>query len=223
MASPRLQAAATPLPGRGEGAPHSRRSVSGRPGYGRAWAVLIASVAVPWLWPLLVALLISAGLPGAAWARRAWAGGAAPLAVPEVPAALLVSEAPTGKPGPTMLAAPEGQPEHVATAARPVGPGGGWCHVATGKASWYQAAAGSRTTSGERWNPRGLTAASTTLPLGTRLLVINRITGKQAEVRVNDRGNFARLGRVLDLTPAAFERLAAPHAGLVDVDLYVER
>jgi rare lipoprotein A len=62
---------------------------------------------------------------------------------------------------------------------------------------------GQRTTSsGERFNPHGMTAAHRTLPFGTRLTVTNLKTGKSVVVVVNDRGPYARrLG--IDLSTAA--------------------
>ena len=61
-----------------------------------------------------------------------------------------------------------------------------------GIASVY-AYSGSKTASGERANPAGLTAAHRTLAFGTHV--------RSVTVRINDRGPFVR-GRVIDLTPA---------------------
>src|SRR6516162_532886 len=52
------------------------------------------------------------------------------------------------------------------------------------KASFYSS--GSRTASGEPFNQHGFTAASRTLPFGTRLHVTNPATGRSVIVRVND-------------------------------------
>ncbi len=68
-----------------------------------------------------------------------------------------------------------------------------------GGASWY--ALTSRTASGERMNPSGLTAAHRTLPLGSKVKVTNQRNGKSLVVRINDRGPFIK-GRVLDLSRA---------------------
>lgn len=68
------------------------------------------------------------------------------------------------------------------------------------KASFYST--GSRTASGERFNQDGFTAASRTLPFGTRLHVTNPATGRSVIVRINDRGPFVR-GRDLDLAKGA--------------------
>src|SRR5262245_36445174 len=70
-------------------------------------------------------------------------------------------------------------------------------------ASWYgDELRGNRTASGEKFNPRGLTAAHRTLPFGTCLVVGNPRNGKSVKVRVNDRGPFVK-NRVLDLAAGA--------------------
>jgi rare lipoprotein A len=78
-------------------------------------------------------------------------------------------------------------------------------HAESGIASVY-AYAGSKTASGERANPRSMTAAHRTLPFGTRVEVVNQRNGKRVTVRINDRGPFIR-GRVIDVTPAAANAL----------------
>ena len=87
----------------------------------------------------------------------------------------------------------------------------------TGIASIY-AYAGSKTASGQRAHPGGLTAAHRTLPFGTMVKVINRRNGKSVTVRINDRGPFIR-GRVIDVTPAAGQALG--FRGLAPVTLAV--
>ena len=80
----------------------------------------------------------------------------------------------------------------------------------TGIASVYANGDGhawSKTANGERVNPGALTAAHRTLPFGTRVSVVNRQTGRQAIVRISDRGPFIR-GRIIDLAPAGAVRLA---------------
>ena len=66
--------------------------------------------------------------------------------------------------------------------------------------------AGSKTASGERANPRALTAAHRTLPFGTMVKVTNKRNGRTVTVRINDRGPFVR-GRIIDITPAAAQTL----------------
>src|SRR5437868_769529 len=63
--------------------------------------------------------------------------------------------------------------------------------VLRGEASYYaNSLAGNRTANGERYDPRKLTAASRSLPFGTRLQVRRVDNGKSVIVRVNDRGPF---------------------------------
>jgi rare lipoprotein A len=78
-------------------------------------------------------------------------------------------------------------------------------HAESGVASVY-AYDGEKTASGERANPRALTAAHRTLPFGTRVKVTNKRNGRTVMVRINDRGPFKR-GRIIDLTPAAARQL----------------
>ena len=75
---------------------------------------------------------------------------------------------------------------------------------------------GSRTASGERASPHGMTAAHRTLPFGTRVKVTNKRNGKTVVVRINDRGPFVR-GRIIDVTPAAARALG--FSGLAPVSL----
>jgi hypothetical protein len=70
-------------------------------------------------------------------------------------------------------------------------------------ATWYgNEFRGSRTASGEIFNPDGLTAAHRSLPFGTCLEVGNPRTRKSVIVRVNDRGPFTE-GMTLDLAAGA--------------------
>jgi rare lipoprotein A len=75
----------------------------------------------------------------------------------------------------------------------------------SGYASWYGGSfQGQRTANGERFDTYELTAASRTLPFGTRLRVCRR--SQCVVVRVNDRGPYVD-SRVLDLSKAARDRL----------------
>ena len=85
----------------------------------------------------------------------------------------------------------------------------------SGMASVY-AYSGTKTASGERANPDGLTAAHRTLAFGTYVRVTNRRNGRSVTVRINDRGPFVR-GRVLDITPAG--ALSLGFSGLAPVKL----
>jgi rare lipoprotein A len=77
---------------------------------------------------------------------------------------------------------------------------------------------GSKTASGERANPGGLTAAHRTLPFGTKVRVTHRRSGKSVVVRINDRGPFIR-GRIIDLTPTGARALG--FSGLAPVTVAV--
>ncbi len=86
-------------------------------------------------------------------------------------------------------------------------------HVGEGEASYYgNELAGNRTASGERFNPRALTAAHRTLPLGSKLRVTNQANGKSVIVRINDRGPFAK-ARLIDVSFAAAQELNLIRAG----------
>jgi rare lipoprotein A len=84
----------------------------------------------------------------------------------------------------------------------------------SGIASVYSTESGSLTASGARLNPSALTAASRTLPLGSRAKVTNRSNGRSVVVTVNDRGPFVR-GRIIDVTPATARTLG--FSGLASV------
>jgi rare lipoprotein A len=76
-----------------------------------------------------------------------------------------------------------------------------------GYASWYGDESGNRTANGEKFRPAWITAAHTTLPLPTYVEVTALDTGRRIIVRVNDRGPFARNGRIIDLSRGAAEQL----------------
>jgi|SRR5262245_22357840 rare lipoprotein A len=75
-------------------------------------------------------------------------------------------------------------------------------------ASYYSS--GKRTSSGERFDASGNTAAARTWPLGTMLTVTNPQNGRSIVVRINDRGPWGiayRMGARLDLARGAAQRL----------------
>jgi rare lipoprotein A (peptidoglycan hydrolase) len=85
------------------------------------------------------------------------------------------------------------------------------------RASWYgRGFAGKRTSSGERYDPNQMTAASKTLPLGSVVSVTNPRNGRSVRVRINDCGPFVG-GRSLDLSHRAAERLGITHTGVARV------
>ena len=91
-------------------------------------------------------------------------------------------------------------------------------------ASWYgQEFHGRPTSSGERYDMYGLTAAHKTMKFGTKLRVTNPDTGRSAVVIVNDRGPFIR-GRDLDLSYGAAKRIGLEEKGVGKVKIeYLER
>lgn len=92
-----------------------------------------------------------------------------------------------------------------------------------GLASWYGAAHQGRTTaSGEPFDERQLTAAHRTWPMGTLVMVTNLRNGRSVVVRITDRGP-AVLGRIIDLSKAAAERLGFIRRGLTPVKVSVIR
>ncbi len=96
--------------------------------------------------------------------------------------------------------------------------------VQTGSASYYGAMFnGRRTASGERYDPKKMTAAHKTLPLGTRIRVTRTSHGKDGpsvEVRVNDRCGCTH-GRIVDLSLVAAKRMGMLQSGVVPVRIEV--
>ena len=78
---------------------------------------------------------------------------------------------------------------------------------ASGLASWYgDELAGSRTASGARFDPAGVTAAHRSLPLGSFVEVTSVATGRSIIVLINDRGP-GRKDRLIDLSRGAAQQL----------------
>jgi rare lipoprotein A len=91
----------------------------------------------------------------------------------------------------------------------------------TGVASWYGPGFhGKLTASGAVYDQHDLTAAHQTLPLGTRVMVVNLKNGRSTEVTIIDRGPFAK-GRILDLSYAAAQSLGMIGSGTVPVRIEV--
>lgn len=90
-----------------------------------------------------------------------------------------------------------------------------------GPVSWYGPGfAGRKTASGERFDPRALTMAHRTLPLGTKVRVVNPENDASVVVRVNDRGPY-KGARVADLSRAAADRLEMVEEGVIEARLEV--
>jgi rare lipoprotein A len=93
--------------------------------------------------------------------------------------------------------------------------------IERGQASWYGPRFhGRRTANGERYDQFAMTAAHKTLPFGSLVRVRSLVTGKEIDVRINDRGPFVR-GRVIDISRAGAEALGMIGLGVKDVLLLV--
>lgn len=87
----------------------------------------------------------------------------------------------------------------------------------TGVASWYgKDFHGRKTSNGEIYDMYRMTAAHKTLPLGTYVRVYNLENKKNVDVRVNDRGPFAR-GRIIDLSYSAAKKIGIVGPGTARV------
>lgn len=92
--------------------------------------------------------------------------------------------------------------------------------VQNGRASYYgKEFVGKRTASGERYDPKAMTAAHKTLPLGTRVRV-TRVGGPSVIVRVNDRCGCTH-GRIIDVSEAAARKLDMIRVGVIPVKLEI--
>src|SRR5271168_2777379 len=98
-----------------------------------------------------------------------------------------------------------------------------WCMTcnAADKASWYgEERRGMLMANGKRFNPDKLTAASWFYQLGTRVVVTH--AGRSVVVEITDRGpakHFVNEGRKIDLSHAAFNKLANPQLGLIAITI----
>lgn len=93
--------------------------------------------------------------------------------------------------------------------------------IETGRASYYALELkGSRTASGEIYDPTKFTAAHPTLPFGTMVRVTNLYNQESVIVRINDRGPRVR-SRIIDLSYAAAEKLGFVKQGITQVSVEV--
>lgn len=94
--------------------------------------------------------------------------------------------------------------------------------IQQGKASWYSVRTnnGTQTASGQRLSNEAATAAHKTLPMGTKVRVINQDNGKSEIVTITDRGPFVK-GRIIDLTIGVAERLGFRSRGIATVKVEV--
>jgi rare lipoprotein A len=134
------------------------------------------------------------------------------------PAAAEPAAPAAGKPAPTEAARPEPGPPPSQTAhrARPTKPKAKSRSVGrpigAGRAAWYEHPG--RTASGEKYNPDGLTAAHKTLPLGTKLRVVNLRNQRSVNVRINDRAP-PKMKFVIDLSRGSARAIGIKDVGPV--------
>ena len=109
-----------------------------------------------------------------------------------------------------------GGPEPTAT------PGPMAAPYQVGNATWYGPGfAGKKTSNGERFDPRAMTAAHRKLPFGTWVEVRRLDTGRTVRVRINDRGPWGHEGRVIDLSEAAGKQLDIIPLGPTRVEIRI--
>ena len=91
----------------------------------------------------------------------------------------------------------------------------------TGVASWYGPGFnGHRTATGEVYNQEEMTAASTVIPLGSRVMVTNLKNGRAVQVRINDHGPYVK-HRKIDLSHEAASTLGILGSGTAPVRIDV--
>lgn len=71
---------------------------------------------------------------------------------------------------------------------------------------------------GKKFSQHKLTAAHKTLPLGTKVKVINLTNHEKVKVRITDRGPFVK-GRIIDLSKKAARRIDMINDGVVQVEV----
>jgi rare lipoprotein A len=92
-------------------------------------------------------------------------------------------------------------------------------YVERGVASWYGPDfQGHNTSSGERYDMYGMTAAHKTLPIPCYARITNLSNGRSIVVRINDRGPFVS-NRIVDLSYSAAARLDIVRTGTAFVEL----
>lgn len=93
-----------------------------------------------------------------------------------------------------------------------------------GIASWYGKEFHGVTTAkkDEKFDMNAMTTAHRRIPFNSTIKVTNRDNGKSVVVRVNDRGPTKR-ERIVDLSYAAFKKIADPDLGLISVEIEIIR
>lgn len=93
--------------------------------------------------------------------------------------------------------------------------------TSTYNVSWYGGKhQGRKTANGEIFDKGKFTCAAVAkYRFGEKLKVTNKSNGKSVIVKVNDRGGFAKYGRELDLSEAAFKKIASVNQGVAKVSV----
>lgn len=121
------------------------------------------------------------------------------------------------------MAAPPPPPPTVVPEAQRAAPDGQKPDVIeqVGMASWYGSKHQQRikTASGQRFDPKRLTAAHPSLPFGSVVRVVVLKNGKSVDVVITDRHPAGR--RIIDLSTAAAEKLDMRRDGITKVALIV--
>lgn len=92
----------------------------------------------------------------------------------------------------------------------------------SGLATWYGKEFHGVTTAkrDERFDMNAMTTANRTIPFDSMIKVTNKDNGKSVIVRVNDRGP-AKKERIVDLSYAAFKKIADPDTGVISVEIEI--
>ena len=91
-----------------------------------------------------------------------------------------------------------------------------------GNASWYgESWNGRKTASGEIFYSSKNTCAHNKLKMGTIIRVTNMENGKSVTCKVNDRGGFAKYGRVLDMSKGSFSVIGNVNKGVIRVKIEI--
>jgi len=113
-----------------------------------------------------------------------------------------------------------------------LGPKGKWpvkkggCTTLTGQASYYGGGEKLKkhTASGKVFNPKGISAAHRTLPLGSKVEITNPKNGRTiSSVVINDRGPAIETGREIDVTKAVAQKLGFIKSGHTKLKIKVCR
>ena len=91
-----------------------------------------------------------------------------------------------------------------------------------GLASYYgKGFHGRKAADGDRFSQNEMTAAHRHLPLGTKVMVENRATGEQVEVKITDRGYADPKRRIIDLSKAAADSIGLVEQGVGPVRVVI--